>query len=97
MVDVEVPYISNCPSDLTATTELGTSETVVDWTVPTAVDESPIVEIIQSHYPPARFTVGLTNVVYIFRDVVGNTATCTFTVNVIIGMKLLMFFLNPRS
>ncbi|XP_072046224.1 uncharacterized protein [Amphiura filiformis] len=81
--DIDTPDVSGCPNDISATTELGTSGTLVDWTEPTAVDRSPIEEITQSHQPSTELPIGRTDVAYIFRDVEGNTAACTFTVTVI--------------
>ena len=81
------PSVNGCPSEIIATAELGTSGTAVNWTEPTATDESDNVHVIKSHQPLETFPIGSTGVAYIFRDPAGNTATCHFIITVEAGLN----------
>ncbi|KAJ8041493.1 Hyalin [Holothuria leucospilota] len=75
------PTISNCPGNITNTIELGEVGAVITWTEPTATDISGIVALTsRSHQPPSFFFPGATQVMYVFSDINGNAATCTFMV-----------------
>lgn len=73
--------VSGCPSSI----ELFADETgtaAVDWTEPLFSVVCGSLTIERTHIPGARFPVGLTNVEYRAIDPLGNTAVCTFTINV---------------
>jgi gliding motility-associated-like protein len=73
--------ISGCPEPIELLAdETGTS--VVDWTEPLFSVVCGSLTIERTHIPGARFPVGLTNVEYRAIDPLGNTAVCTFTINV---------------
>ncbi|XP_072044883.1 uncharacterized protein [Amphiura filiformis] len=78
---IDPPVVSGCPPDIEATTELGTTETVVSWIEPTATDQSSI-STVQTHSPGEEFNVGITHVAYIYTDAGGTKAACTFTITV---------------
>ncbi len=62
----------------------------VTWTEPTATDNSGTQpSFTQSHQSGDIFIVGTTQVRYIFSDVSGNQAVCTFTVT--IGNWIIVF------
>ena len=55
----------------------------MDFNIPTATDNSGTVRLLSaSHVPLAVFNGGHTTVIYIFADLAGNTAACTFIVTV---------------
>ncbi|XP_071853363.1 low-density lipoprotein receptor-related protein 1-like isoform X2 [Apostichopus japonicus] len=82
---VEVkPLVSNCPGDVQMYTQ-GTTK--VPWQEPTAVSriygvQTPVALPFRSrtHIPGSTFNLGLTTVVYIFTDDVGNEAKCSFNI-----------------
>ena len=85
--DITPPSLSGCPSEILATAELGTFGAAVNWTEPTAADESGNVDVIRSHQPLETYPIGSTGVAYIFRDPAGNTATCHFIITVETGLS----------
>ena len=87
--DTQPPEITGCSDDISATTELGTSGTIVSWPRPQATDRAGVSETTVSHRPGTMFAVGTNVVAYIFRDPSGNTATCTFSVTVETGWLFL--------
>ncbi|XP_022082302.1 mucin-2-like isoform X2 [Acanthaster planci] len=80
MVDIDPPAIINCPSDISLTTEVPEGTQAV-WTAPTATDASAFTTT-STHVPGQLFPQGPTTVTYVFRDALGNEATCSFTVTV---------------
>ena len=74
-----------CPtSPLVAYAERETFSAEVNWTVPTAIDNSGFEPSINSNYhPPQRFLQGNYIVIYSAVDQSGNKATCRFTIEVI--------------
>ncbi|XP_072045208.1 hyalin-like [Amphiura filiformis] len=81
VIDVDPPAVYGCPSDIEATTELGTSETAVNWIEPNATDDTRITEE-KTHSPGDQFELGIIHVAYIFEDLLKNRALCSFTVTV---------------
>ncbi|XP_071945866.1 uncharacterized protein [Antedon mediterranea] len=82
ITDPEDPVISNCPDNITQTTDLNQNYTSVTWTEPTATDNDGTP--MQSSYfsPGDNFEIGEHTVVYTFTDPSGNEATCTFYINI---------------
>ena len=74
-----------CPaSPLVAYAERDTFSAEVNWTVPTATDNSGLKPSIDSNFhPPRRFLQGNYVVTYSAVDQSGNKATCSFTIEVI--------------
>ena len=63
------------------TTQIGTTNTAVTWTEPTATDNSGLTPTVtQSHQPGDSFPVGTTQVIYTFTDQSGNQAACQIEV-----------------
>ncbi|XP_072014293.1 uncharacterized protein [Amphiura filiformis] len=79
------PEISDCPSDIEETAQLGLTYADVTWIVPAATDDSGDEPRVRtSHTPGSRFTVNQPTIVtYSFNDEAGNKATCAFTVLVV--------------
>jgi hypothetical protein len=76
------PVINNCPTDITVSNDAGDCSAAVDWTVPTATDNSGSVTLTGNFDPGAVFPVGTTLVTYTATDAAGNQTTCSFNVTV---------------
>ncbi len=81
--DTILPFISNCPQNITLAT-IGTSA-IGTWTPPTATDNCGTPLMTSNFVPGASFPVGTTTVSYIAKDVKENVAECRFTVTVTQG------------
>ncbi|MCW3094059.1 MAG: Por secretion system C-terminal sorting protein, partial [Ferruginibacter sp.] len=83
--DVTKPVISNCPSNITLYTGAGrlTCDQVATWSVPTATDNCSPVTVTSNYNTGNVFPKGTTTVTYTFKDVTGNSSSCSFTVTVI--------------
>ncbi|KAJ8021299.1 Hyalin [Holothuria leucospilota] len=85
IVDNTPPVVQNCPGDFTVR---GTSDfpgyAVVNWAEPIAFDVvSDVLRVTRSREPGALYAYGETVFVeYTFTDEAGNTATCSFIVQV---------------
>ncbi|PFX17351.1 Low-density lipoprotein receptor-related protein 6 [Stylophora pistillata] len=75
-----------CPaSPLIAYAEREKFSAEVNWTVPTAIDNSGLKPVINSNYhPPRIFRQGTYIITYSAEDQAGNKATCSFTIKVIV-------------
>ena len=85
IVDNQPPEIRNCPQTVTAFTDKLSQTAVVNWTQPTARDNSDEVTVYQTKGGPpgSSFPVGQTEVRYQASDANNNTSTeCTFFINV---------------
>ncbi|XP_072051832.1 uncharacterized protein [Amphiura filiformis] len=81
--DTVAPVIVNCPADITRQLAPGTTSIAIPWTAPTATDNvTPVnqINVVQTHTPNQVFTVGTTQVTYIFTDAAGNEARCSFNI-----------------
>ena len=75
-----------CIDDVSRTIPIGSFGVVIDFTEPTATDNSGSVSVrSRSHSPGQFFQTGTTTVTYVFVDLSGNTAECVFNVIVIEG------------
>ncbi len=79
VVDTTKPTIT-CPSDISVTS--GSSGTAVVTYAASASDTDGSVSIGYSQPPGSTFAIGTTTVTATAMDIVGNTASCTFTVAV---------------
>ncbi|KAJ8041635.1 Hyalin [Holothuria leucospilota] len=83
-VDNEPPVIENCPGDITVQVPQGDPIGIVNWTPPTATDNSGTVIPTQNLEPPQVLTVGQSEVVvYRFTDPSGNFDECVFAITVV--------------
>ncbi len=63
----------------------------VTWIEPTVIDNSGMAPTVRiSHSPGSNFPVGTTDILYIFSDMAGNEAVCSFSVTV---GKYITFFI----
>ncbi|HEY0655634.1 MAG TPA: HYR domain-containing protein [Chryseosolibacter sp.] len=76
------PVLNNCPSNITTSLSTLSCTKTVTWTPPTASDNCAIETLTSSHTSGAAFPVGQTTVTYTATDRYGNTATCSFVVQV---------------
>ena len=81
--DTTPPNVRGCPQPLTFSVSPGNTSGRLSWTEPTATDNSNMTPAVtQSHQPGDTFPIGVTQVSYVFRDMAGNQATCSFTVTI---------------
>ena len=73
----------DCPSDISSNIEMGSEGNTVRWKEPSAIDLSGNVSLLlQTHSPGDLFTIGSSNVIYMFDDFSHNTAVCSFVVSI---------------
>lgn len=83
VVDKYSPEIS-CPSNITKETDTNKDGTNVTWATPVVLENCSNPVIVTSDIQPnSYFKIGSTNVTYKATDQIGNSASCSFTVNVI--------------
>ena len=68
--------------DITRNTDTGKATANVEWTSPTASDNSLMVTLTRTHTSPFDFPIGVTMVIYTATDPASNTATTSFRVTV---------------
>ena len=85
--DSTPPVITGCPNNIVRNIELGAvSGTTATWTEPTATDDSGSATLTQrTNTPGSFFVIGTTQVLYVFSDPSGNSATCSFNVIILAG------------
>lgn len=84
VVDNEAPVIT-CPADITVSNDPGSCDAVVNYPLPTVVDNctNPITPILTLGIPTGgTFPLGTTVLRYRAEDASGNSALCSFTVTV---------------
>ncbi|CAE7207048.1 unnamed protein product [Symbiodinium sp. CCMP2592] len=80
--ETEAPVFNPVPDNVTVTADQGQCEAVVNFNVPTAIDNCPGVQAVCSPESGTTFPVGTTTVTCTATDVNGNTAETSFVVNV---------------
>ena len=89
--EVQIPIIVGCPSNITKSTDIGSCDSVVSWTEPSANDNctsSGNMVWTKSHVPGTVFPPGTTTVSYTATDEAGNNSvTCFFDVIVVDSQK----------
>ena len=85
--DTTPPTVSNCPSNIVQSVELGTPGTSVTFNPPTATDVAGVASIVSNVQSGTFITTGETRqVTYTVTDNSGLTDTsCTFTITVFSG------------
>jgi gliding motility-associated-like protein len=85
VVDNQAPTMVNCASGLTLTIGQYSCGSNPNWSAPQATDNCGVVSLTQTSGPSstAVLAVGSYTVVYTALDAAGNSATCSFTINVI--------------
>ncbi|KAJ8024243.1 Hyalin [Holothuria leucospilota] len=85
-VDFTPPVVNSCPTDIFRTIQFSSSGVFVNWTEPTATDDTTeYVTVLSNKRPSEFFLVGVTNVTYTFSDEEENKAYCFFNVNITQG------------
>ena len=87
--DNEKPVIFGMPGNIIK--QSGHPSVAVDWTEPTATDNSGIQTLVASHSPGSKFSVGSTPVVYSSSDPSGNVEMQNFVV-IVKGKVILSLF-----
>ena len=84
-IDVSAPVFSNCPSNIVAHADRGTTSKQVTWSHPTASDNSGLIPNVTrfGKQPGEIFIAGEHNIRYLASDKTGNVAECKFKVFVI--------------
>ena len=83
VLDEELPIL-NCPADITVSTDPGSCEAVVNWTIPTPFDNCGASITSSSHQPGDVFPLGTTTVTYTAEDFAGEQeVSCSFDINVV--------------
>ncbi|PIK34617.1 hypothetical protein BSL78_28560 [Apostichopus japonicus] len=81
-----IPPVVSCINDITREIPLNSFGVVVQFTEPTATDNSGTASVVSvSGRPGQFFLTGTTTVTYIFADASGNAAVCSFVVIVVEG------------
>ena len=83
MPPANLPSVSNCPQNITATATVGRCDAPVSWTEP--IGEPSCLgglTTTRNHAPGDWFTIGTHTVTYTFTDASGNTNSCTFFIKV---------------
>lgn len=78
----EAPVISNCPTNVSVSNDIGACGAIVSFIPPTQTDNCGA-NFTSSHVPGDFFPVGNTTVQYVATDTSGNTATCSFVITVL--------------
>jgi N-acetylneuraminic acid mutarotase len=81
VIDDTAPSIS-CPANIAQSADPGQCSAAINYAVPTASDNCSSATTVCAPSPGSAFAVGTTTVVCTATDSVGNTASCSFTVNV---------------
>ncbi len=81
--DQEDPTIT-CPADIAVDVDPGTCEAIVNFVAPTGDDNCPGVVVTQTDGPisGSAFPIGNTVIEFTAEDAAGNTAVCTFNIDV---------------
>ncbi len=83
--DFELPVIDGVPGNMNPNTDPGLPTAVVNWTQPTAMDDSGIDTFTSSHNSGFAFPIGETFVSFTATDIYGNVAIAGFVI-LVIGM-----------
>ena len=80
--DNEKPIISGLPTNIIQDIDSGLPTAIIDWTEPSATDNSGSQTLTSSHTPGSSFSIGVTSVEYRAVDSAGNEAVASFTVTI---------------
>ncbi len=82
VTDIELPLISNCPSQITINNETGHCSAAASWNEPTATDNCDVFSLSGNHNSGDVFPVGNTLVTYTVTDIHNNINTCSFEITI---------------
>ena len=80
--DTEAPVFAGCPNDIFQSSTPISCDAIVNWTPPTVTDNCGVLSVISNYNPGNIFPSGVTTVLYIATDTVGNVDTCSFNVTI---------------
>ena len=80
--DTERPVITNIPTAITKSNDLGVNGAIVTWTAPTASDNAAIATFVSTYESGDLFAIGTTTVKYTAVDIHGNEMTSSFEITV---------------
>ncbi len=83
ITDDELPVITDIPTNISISNEIGLCNAVVNWSEPVATDNCDIQSFTSDYNSGTAFPVGTTTVTYTATDIHGNTQTASFEVEVI--------------
>ncbi|MGE4618647.1 MAG: HYR domain-containing protein [Planctomycetota bacterium] len=83
VVDNELPTITDLPSDISISNDIGVCGAVHEWSNPSVADNCSISSFTQSHNSGDLFPIGETNVEFIAVDLSGNTFQQQFKIIVV--------------
>ncbi|XP_041471817.1 hyalin-like isoform X1 [Lytechinus variegatus] len=90
LVDDEIPVITGCPGNIVEYVQPDVASLAVTWTTPTVTDNSGEFNSSTNFASGSMFQASVAGendvVMMIYEDRFGNTAVCSFTVNVLIDM-----------
>ncbi|XP_072048489.1 uncharacterized protein [Amphiura filiformis] len=82
ILDVEVPAIESCPTDMELETDPGKATAMVVYQTPTATDNSGEVSVVCNPASGSQFPIGQTTVTCVTGDNSKNNETCDFVVDI---------------
>jgi len=82
VIDQTAPVVEFCPQDINVTAS-DNCEAIVEWNIPTAIDNCSTVSSNANYESGDSFPIGSTTVEYEFIDETGNKSSCSFNVTVI--------------
>ncbi|MEL6864502.1 MAG: HYR domain-containing protein, partial [Bacteroidota bacterium] len=82
VIDDEAPAWTNCPTDMQLVLPMGQCEMVVNWVIPSASDNCTLANTNASLTPGTVLGVGTTIVSYTAFDNSGNSAQCSFSIQI---------------
>ena len=83
--------MAGIPANITQNTDIGLATAVVNWTEPTASDNSGLVNLTSSHVSGDMFPIGVTVVTYTAIDDASNIATESFSITIEGTTTLVLF------
>lgn len=96
-VDDSAPDV-NCPENETVVIPSGSFGINYMYDEPTATDLSGTVLVLsRTHSPGYFFTTGTTTLTYVFADLTGNTAECTFNLTFVEGIQVFIMSISFRG
>jgi gliding motility-associated-like protein len=89
VIDQSAPIINFCPEDITISAS-DNCEAIVEWNIPTAIDNCTELSVSSNFQPGTVFPVGITNIEYEFTDQNGNRSFCSFKIEIIDDSEILI-------
>ena len=82
-MDTTSPELVNCPQNIIEATGFENKNKRVTWSEPSAIDLSGNVTLSSQNYlSGSLFSIGTTEIRYVFNDSSGNSVACKFSVTI---------------